>query len=84
MVNGTESRRKNLMSWEILIRSVISQIIMVLVVINMVLNVEHHYDFGKINVGLILYILMIGCSGILDIGQADDRYMMKDISKDGK
>ena len=54
MVNGTESRRKNLMSWEILIRSVISQIIMVLVVINMVLNVEHHYDFGKINVGLIL------------------------------
>ena len=54
MVNGTESRRKNLMGWEILIRSVISQIIMVLVVINMVLNVEHHYDFGKINVGLIL------------------------------
>ena len=54
MVNGTESRRKNLMSWEILIRSVISQIIMVLVVINMALNVEHHYDFGKINVGLIL------------------------------
>ena len=42
MLNGTESHGKNLMSWEILIKSIIAQIIMVLVLINMVLNVEHH------------------------------------------
>ena len=42
MLNGTESHGKNLMSWEILIKSIIAQIIMVLVLINVVLNVEHH------------------------------------------
>ena len=51
IVNGTESHGKNLMTWEILI---IAQIIMMLVLINMVLNVEHHHDFGKIKVGLML------------------------------
>ena len=50
IVNGTESHGNNLMTWEIFI---IAQIIM-LVLINMVLNVEHHHDFGKIKVGLIL------------------------------
>ena len=42
MVNGIESHGKNLMSWGILIKSIITQIIMMLVLINMVLNVEHH------------------------------------------
>ena len=42
IVNGTESHRKNLTSWEILIRNIIAQIIMMLVLINMVLNVKHH------------------------------------------
>ena len=39
-----------------------------LVLINMVLNLKHHYDFGKIKDGFILLILMVGFSGILDIG----------------
>ena len=42
IVNGAESHGKNLMSWEILIKSIIAQIIMELVLINMVFNVEHH------------------------------------------
>ena len=33
----------------------------------MVLNVEHHYDFGKIKVELINKILMDGFNDILDI-----------------
>ena len=37
---------------KILIRSFIVQIIMMLVLINMVLNVEHHQDFGKTMDGL--------------------------------
>ena len=41
MVNGTESHGKNLISLEILLKSNIAQIIM-LVLINMVLNVENH------------------------------------------
>ena len=40
--NGTESHGKNLMSWEILIKSIIAQIIMMFVLIDGVLNVEHH------------------------------------------
>ena len=39
-----------------------------LLLINMMLNTEHHYDFGKIKAGLILLILMTSFSGILDIG----------------
>ena len=42
IVNGTESHRKNLTSWEILIRNIIAQIMMMLVLINIVLNVKHH------------------------------------------
>ena len=42
MVNGTESHGKNLISWKTLIKSIIAQIIMMLMLINMVLNVEHH------------------------------------------
>ena len=38
----TESHGKNLMSWEILIKSIIAQIIMMFVLIDGVLNVEHH------------------------------------------
>ena len=37
----TESQGKNLISWKIFIRSFIAQIIMMSVLINMVLNVEH-------------------------------------------
>ena len=42
IVNGTESHGKNLMSWEILIKSITAQIIMMLLLIDVVLNVEHH------------------------------------------
>ena len=42
IVNGTESHRKNLTSWEILIGNIIAQIMMMLVLINIVLNVKHH------------------------------------------
>ena len=41
MESGTENRRKNLISWKILIKSIIVQIIMMSVSINMVLNAEH-------------------------------------------
>ena len=53
MVNGIKSNGKNLMNERILIKIDMVQIIM-LVLINMVLKVEHHYDFGKIKAGLIL------------------------------
>ena len=54
-VNGTctDSQGKTLITWKILIKSFFAQIITMLVLINMVLNVEHHWDFGKIRVGLI-------------------------------
>ena len=35
--------------------------------IDMVLNAEHRLDFGKIKVGLIKWILIVGFSGILGI-----------------
>ena len=38
----------------------------------MVLNVEHHEDFGKINDGFILLILVEGFCGILDTGYVED------------
>ena len=47
MVNGIESHGKNLMSWKILIRGIIVQIVMMLVLINRVY-------FGKVKGGLIL------------------------------
>ena len=37
----------------------------------MVLNVEHHEDFGKIMDEFILLILMVGFNGILDTGWVD-------------
>ena len=40
--------------------------------------------FGKIKVGLMKQILMVGFSGILDIGQVEDQKMMKDKLIDGK
>ena len=42
-INGksTESHEKNLVSWKISIRSIIAQIIMMSLSINMVLNAEH-------------------------------------------
>ena len=50
----------------------------------MVQSVEHHYDFGKIKVGLIKQILIVGFSGILGIGQVEDQKMTKDKLIDGK
>ena len=41
MVSGTKSHGKNLISEKILIKNVIVQFIMMLVLINMVLNIEH-------------------------------------------
>lgn len=41
-------------------------------------NVEHNYDFGKINTALILQILMDGFNGILDIGSVEDHMMIKE------
>ena len=66
--SGTKNHGKNLINWKILIRSFIVQIIMMLVLINMMLNVEHHEDFGKIRDGLMKQILMVGFSDTLDIG----------------
>ena len=54
MVNGTENHGNSLISSKILIRSFIDQIVMMLVLINMVLNMEHYYDSGKIIDGLTL------------------------------
>ena len=56
MVNSIKTHGKNLMSWEALIRSIIAHIIIMLV----------------LNVGLILYILMVGFNGTLDIDYAED------------
>ena len=67
MVNGIESYGKSFSVLKTLIKSNVAQVIMMLVLINMVLNVEHHLDFGKIKNGLILLILMVAFSGILDI-----------------
>ena len=63
MVNDTEHHGKNFMSWEILVKSIIAQIITMLmsmlvlinvalmlimsVLKNMVLDVEHHQEFGN-------------------------------------
>ena len=52
MESGTKYHRKNSNSLKILTRSIIAQIIMIAVLMNMVLNVEHRQDFGKIRVGL--------------------------------
>ena len=57
MVNSIETHGKNLMGWEALIRSIMAHIIIMLVLIN---------------VGLILYILMVGFNGTLDIDYAED------------
>ena len=50
--SGTKSHGKNLISWKILIISITAQVIVMWMLINMVLNVEHHYNFGKIKDGL--------------------------------
>ena len=68
MVSGMNSHGKNLMTQKILIRIIIAQVSMILMLINIKPNVEHHYDFGRIKAGLILYILMVGFRSNLDIG----------------
>ena len=50
---GTKNHGKNLISWKILIRSFIVQVIMVLVLNKYVLNAEHRQDLGKIKFGSI-------------------------------
>ena len=54
MLNGRKTHGNNLRSGRTLIKSIIAQIIMMLVLINMVLSVKHRQDFGKIKDGLIL------------------------------
>ena len=49
---GANKRPVEIISWKIMIRIFIVQIIMMTVSRNMVLKVEHRYDFGKIRVGL--------------------------------
>ena len=51
---------------------------------NMVLNVVHHEDFGRIKDGLIKLILIFGFNGILDIIWVEEVKMIKDKLKDGK
>ena len=53
MGSCTKSHGKSWIGWKILIRSIIAQVIMMLVLINVVLNVKHRLDFGKIKAGLI-------------------------------
>ena len=50
----------------------------------MVLNAEHHKDFGKIKTGLKKQILIDGFSSILDTGQLEGLQMMKGKLIDGK
>ena len=57
---------------------------MMLVLINIVLNVEHHQDFVKIMNGLIAQILMDGFSNILDIVWVKYLQMMREKLIDGK
>ena len=45
---------------------------------------ETSLSFGKIKVGLIKQILMVGFSGILGTGQVEDQKMIKDKLIDGK
>ena len=84
MGSGTKNHGKNLISRKILVRSIIVQIITMLLLINMVLNAEQRKDFGKIRVELMKLILMVGFSGILDTGWVEDRKMIKDKLTDGK
>ena len=68
MISAIKIHRKSLMNWRILIKSIIAQVIMMSIFINMVLSVEHHEDFGKVKDGLTLFTLMYGFSSILDTG----------------
>ena len=56
---------------------------MMLVLINIVLNVENHKDFGKIRDRLMKQILMVDLSGILDTGWEEDEKIMRDKLTDG-
>ena len=67
-----------------LIKSIIVRVTMMLVLIKMVLNAEHHKDFGKIKTGLKKQILIDGFSSILDTGQVEGLQMMKGKLVDGK
>ena len=55
----------------------VSSIIMMLVLRNMVLNVEHRYEFDKIKPGLMSQVLMDGFSSTLETGQVEDYKIMK-------
>ena len=57
---------------------------MMSVSISVALNAQNRKDFGKIKVGLMKQILMVGFSGILGTGQVEDQKMMKDKLIDGK
>ena len=64
---------------KILIRSVVvSQLLLLLVLIDMASNVKHHQNFAKIKVGLILQIVMVSLNAILGTSQVEDLETMKD------
>ena len=65
-------------------KTAVEVVIMMLVLINLVLNAEHRYDFGKMDVGLMKQTLMVGFSGILDAGQVEDQKMLKEKLLNGK
>ena len=52
--------------------------------INIKLNVKHHYDFEEIRARLSLQILIAGFNGVLDIGWVEDLQMIKDKLLDEK
>ena len=57
---------------------------MMLMLINIKLNVKHHYDFEEIRARLSLQILIAGFNGVLDIGWVEDFQMIKDKLLDEK
>ena len=57
---------------------------MMLMLINIKLNVKHHYDFEEIRARLSLQILIAGFNGVLDIGWVEDLQMIKDKLLDEK
>ena len=57
---------------------IIAQIIMMLMLINIKSNVEHHQDFEKNNGWINSIDPYVGFCGILDVGQAKKHQMMRD------
>ena len=63
---------------------IIAQITMTLASKNVVSDAEHNKDSGKTKTGLNPQTLMVGCSGVLGIGQAENRMTTKGRLLDAK